>query len=805
MPTLRLPQMRLQVQTVVNARGDAEAMAQNGYIDVVGGAEETTLLNVSAVSLHPTACTSSMHETQFILATQDPEIFEFPAAEYEIGLHPHLGLAVTVYINKGTDTPQHTIASIAYANFDKLMQGHSMQLESVLTDVRKTPMRIMIQANVTPQQLDWNKHNEATLRELSSNFNAVERVEERLYAFAAERASALKDYLDPDNQNTVHSKLGMQMNCVRHVMNVELADNAQTEFFKEACADECPDFMLKYAPLSAAMLLATAVKFIHAKDNCQAPLSYTRIHERLSGAQLTEQDAELWTQIFDNCLTSIVPACNSYVGDASWLVNTNGVSVIPRLVGEEQLLLGSPAVQALEDLNACNHLSSLCQELLGNGQIQKAELAFAAAHTARLKTCELGKSQDCEDFAADFRHYRRASRDERVMTQVAAHMVGTAQLCADARLNVRGNTVPDARNAVLVCCATQRYAHELTPYTSQDCVCIAMASNLTSRYSEKIDEPVTQQIVRRMFDDRDSFLLASTPGAAGHCCALRAKSSKMHTLQLKYDVTAHLHDTHVMCMQESTSSTIFREQTEAPDQFDVEIQVGLGATRKLNGMPRSVVKNIAGSIFSDMLTTAGLHATHASDRIGSQGFYKVLSAVGGRSVLACEHRSTGAALAPTDVLKSIAGQCKNTDYYFGAEQSHGPSIITVEFDLKPAEQRLLRMLARAQAPLYTKSMKLVLASASFGSCFLPRLDCISHHLPGNVHVDSGQGKQLFVLAQKAPLLPMMDVLKTKSVDGLIDAHKERVRDVMRETCKSDFSFFSDHISTDIILLHTHGI
>ena len=206
-----------------------------------------------------------------------------------------------------------------------------------------------------------------------------------------------------------------------------------------------------------------------------------------------------------------------------------------------------------------------------------------------------------------------------------------------------------------------------------------------------------------------------------------------------------------------------------------------------------------------MLTTAGLQATHASDRMGSKDFYKVLSAVGGRGVLAAENRSTCAPLAPTDVLKSIVSQCKDTDYYFGAEHAHGPSMLSVEFDLKPDEQRLLRMLARAQAPLFTKSMKLVLASASFGSCFLPRLDCISHHLPGNVHVDSGQGKQLFVVAQKAPLLTMMDVLKTKSVDELLDAHKERVCDVMRETCKSDFSFFSDHISTDIILLHTHGI
>jgi hypothetical protein len=282
-------------------------------------------------------------------------------------------------------------------------------------------------------------------------------------------------------------------------------------------------------------------------------------------------------------------------------------------------------------------------------------------------------------------------------------------------------------------------------------------------------------------------------------------SSKVQTLQLNYGVTAHLHDTKVMCMQESTSSTIFREQTEAPGQFDVEIQVGFGNTRKLNGMTRSVVKNVAGSIFSDMLTTAGLQATHASDRMGSREFYKVLSAIGGRSILAGEKRSTRAPVAAADVPNSIATQCQDTDYYFGAENAHGPSMLAVEFELKPDEQRLLRMLARAQAPLYTKAMDVVLESASFGTCFLPRLDSISHHLPGNVHIDSGQGKQLFIVAQKAPLLGMMDVLKSKSVDGLIDAQKAHVRNVLRETCKSDFDFFSDHISTDVMLLHTHGI
>jgi hypothetical protein len=73
--------------------------------------------------VHPTACTSSIRQEQIILATQEADVFEFPAAEYEIEQKPHLGLAVAVYINRGTDTPQHSVASIAYVNFDKVMLG----------------------------------------------------------------------------------------------------------------------------------------------------------------------------------------------------------------------------------------------------------------------------------------------------------------------------------------------------------------------------------------------------------------------------------------------------------------------------------------------------------------------------------------------------------------------------------------------------------------------------------------------------------------------------------------------------------
>jgi hypothetical protein len=72
-----------------------------------------------------------------------------------------------------------------------------------------------------------------------------------------------------------------------------------------------------------------------------------------------------------------------------------------------------------------------------------------------------------------------------------------------------------------------------------------------------------------------------------------------------------------------------------------------------------------------------------------------------------------------------------------------------------------------------------------------------------VHGASAPGKQLFVVAQKTPLLCMTDVLRSNSVEGLLSTQKAHVHNVLKNTCKSEFEFFSDHISTDIMLLHTH--
>jgi hypothetical protein len=133
-----------------------------------------------------------------------------------------------------------------------------------------------------------------------------------------------------------------------------------------------------------------------------------------------------------------------------------------------------------------------------------------------------------------------------------------------------------------------------------------------------------------------------------------------------------------------------------------------------------------------MLTNSGLCASHAADRMGTKDFYKVLSAVGGHSMLAAETGSTNAALQPHEILQSMLSGCKDTQYYFGVQPKEGAPMMSLEFELKPEEQECLRLLARAQAPLYAKSMELVLASGAVGTCFLPRLDSISHHMPGNV-------------------------------------------------------------------------
>jgi hypothetical protein len=143
----------------------------------------------------------------------------------------------------------------------------------------------------------WNHQNAALLRDLTSKFNVMGRIEERLNYFSYERMSALKNVLDPHNKDNVHTTLAMPSNAVRHVMNVDVADNLQSEFFKQVCAEECPDFLLKYAPLSAAMLLTTAVKFL-AQQNPTAPVSYKSIADRLTNVQWTA------TKMHDNLKTA---------------------------------------------------------------------------------------------------------------------------------------------------------------------------------------------------------------------------------------------------------------------------------------------------------------------------------------------------------------------------------------------------------------------------------------------------------------------------------------------------------------------
>jgi len=789
----------MQVSTQVSGRGNSREMAKEGYIDVVGAQPLTVLLNISAASIHPTMCAAPIGPDQIVLSQDGAVTFGFPEKTYEIHDKEHLGVAVTLYINKSTDSIQHSVASIAYVNLDTIMSGCCQPVHATLNDVHKTPVSIILQGLITPQQSMWNQQNAALLRDLTSKFNAMGRIEERLNYFSDERMSALKNFLDPHNKDNVHTALAMPSNAVRHVMNVDVADNLQSEFFKQVCAEECPDFLLKYAPLSAAMLLTTAVKFL-AQQNPTAPVSYKSIADRLTNVQWTEQDAEQWMQIFCNCVTSIVPSCNTYTGDASWLVNSDGVRVIPNLVGEEQMLLGSPLVQAVHDINTCKQLSAMCTEMFSSGDLQRSELAFRAAHEARMKTSELCKKQDCEDFAADMRHYMTASTHAYVMETTAMQMIGTPLLCSDARQNMLHNTIHDAQQALLLCCATQRHIQDLIHYTCQDCVCIATAANLTSKFCPSIDGTVATKVDRAAFPDRDMYILSSTPGCAGHCCRIRIKSTKMHTLELKNDVKVHLHATDVFCIQESTSSTILRETTEPSEVFDVKIQVGLGNARQLNGMKRSMVRNVTGSIYSDMLTNSGLSASHAADLMGTREFYKVLSAVGGHSLLSAE--KSYATLQPAQMLDSMLSGCSETQYYFGAENAEGAQMMSVQFEMKEEEKELVRLLARAHAPLYTKPMALILASGELGTCFFPRLDSICNHMPGNAE-HSNNGKQLFVVAQKAPLLCMTDVLKSNSVDSLLDTQKQHLCSVLRQTCKSQFDFYSDHISSDIMLLHTH--
>ena len=97
MPVLQLPTLRLQVVTIVNERSNAHMLARNGYIDTVGGKNESIVLNASAVSIHPTVCTRCMRSEQLVLATEGTNMFQFPACTYEFKQQPHLGPYIYIY------------------------------------------------------------------------------------------------------------------------------------------------------------------------------------------------------------------------------------------------------------------------------------------------------------------------------------------------------------------------------------------------------------------------------------------------------------------------------------------------------------------------------------------------------------------------------------------------------------------------------------------------------------------------------------------------------------------------------------
>jgi hypothetical protein len=97
---------------------------------------------------------------------------------------------------------------------------------------------------------------------------------------------------------------------------------------------------------------------------------------------------------------------------------------------------------------------------------------------------------------------------------------------------------------------------------------------------------------------------------------------------------------------------------------------------------------------------------------------------------------------------------------------------------------------------------LVLQSGGLGTCFFPKLQNISAEVPGIPTTNTAKAMQLYVVAQKTPFLTMSEVLQSKSVDTLLNTQTEHVRDVLKETCRSQFNVKSDQISTDIMLLHT---
>jgi hypothetical protein len=101
-----------------------------------------------------------------------------------------------------------------------------------------------------------------------------------------------------------------------------------------------------------------------------------------------------------------------------------------------------------------------------------------------------------------------------------------------------------------------------------------------------------------------------------------------------------------------------------------------------------------------------------------------------------------------------------------------------------------------------KPLNCIASLGAEGSCYLPCISQISPTIMGARRPPAAGEMQHFVVTQKTPMLPVLEVLGSQSVNGLIDKQKAHINKVLGAVNESwQHSVTLDHISTDIVYVH----
>jgi hypothetical protein len=802
---LRFPQTTVTASLVL-VDHVVEKLQTLGFTPEVGSDEKMAIVPISAVVMYPTLSKASVSQHQLVMPSEAAQqSFTLPGYE-QACMHdcnaPNLGVVLTVFVNAES---RHHIGFTTYLDLDAIYKSSQQMIEcnATLNDKNQTPVKVLVQSSLTQEDVQWYHQNVKLLGLLSANFNDQKRIEQRLAKFSQARLDAFQDYVDPHNKGCLYTGLSMPYALVKHVTNCEKMDPHQVEFFKKACYTNSASVTSKYAPMAGALLLSTAVKFAGTRVKTgNAPFTYKSLGDVLSKGSMTANDISTFQHIWNNHVTSAVPAVGIYTPDLTYIMTEGGLKV-SKQVGEEQSLLGTNIVEMVDARMHLSATATACREHLRSGNHVLAQAKFIEAHQQRMISGEQNFTGDCEDFAALMNGVHECLKHAE-NHDLIARMIGTPGFAAECALNSPGNTIADGRRAFKLSADMYALVSKSSPVKSVNCTCVAAAANVMSKYDSRID-PATIKAppIRTSGENRDRFLWKVFENPSGHACRALTQQVHVGTKDLGGGVLMRVWDVNLISMEESTSSTMKNRTASSKDKFDMSIKVGANNERTYSGMTTSLVGNLTGGVYADMLGGSGLSANYISNPEGITDFYNAICQVDGLHLLEAEDRVSGKPVGASVTSKHLLNNLGKLNYYYSVPYTtcSSQTVTGIDYELHQDEKNLLNLLANAHAKMFIKPENVITSLGAEGTCFLPCLSRISQTVMG-MPAEANQECHHFMVTQKQPMLSVLDVVGSSGIDNLLDkqtTHIQKVLKMVNQTWTSSVTL--DHISTDLIYVH----